>query len=43
MESGKNHKVQVRYIVNDMDAAIRFYTELLGFKLEMHPAPPFAM
>jgi catechol 2,3-dioxygenase-like lactoylglutathione lyase family enzyme len=35
--------VQVRYIVNDVDAAIAFYTEQLGFKLEMHPAPPFAM
>ncbi len=35
--------VQVRYIVHDVDAAIDFYTHLLGFKLEMHPAPPFAM
>src|SRR5262249_20196913 len=31
-----------RYIVNDVDAAIAFYTRHLGFKLEMHPAPPFA-
>ena len=36
-------KVQVRYIVHDVDAAIAFYTKLLGFSLEMHPAPPFAM
>jgi len=36
-------QVQVRYIVNDVDEAIEFYTEQLGFKLEMHPAPPFAM
>jgi len=35
-------KVNVRYIVDDVDAAIKFYTELLGFKLEMHPAPGFA-
>ncbi len=35
--------VQVRYIVNDVDAAIPFYTEQLGFRLEMHPAPAFAM
>jgi catechol 2,3-dioxygenase-like lactoylglutathione lyase family enzyme len=35
--------VQVRYIVNDVDAAISFYTKHLDFKLEMHPAPPFAM
>ena len=35
--------VSVRYIVRDVDAAIKFYTTQLGFKLEMHPAPPFAM
>src|SRR5579863_9997535 len=32
----------VRYIVNDVRASIDFYTQHLGFKLEMHPAPPFA-
>jgi catechol 2,3-dioxygenase-like lactoylglutathione lyase family enzyme len=35
--------VQVRYIVRDVDAAIAFYTAHLGFHLDMHPAPPFAM
>src|ERR1700730_12350520 len=35
--------VQVRYIVNDVDAAIAFYTQHLGFREEMHPAPIFAM
>ena len=35
-------KVNVRYIVTDVDAAIPFYTNMLGFKLEMHPAPGFA-
>lgn len=35
--------VQVRYIVNDVDAAIVFYTLHLGFKEDMHPAPTFAM
>jgi catechol 2,3-dioxygenase-like lactoylglutathione lyase family enzyme len=35
--------VQVRYIVNDVDSAITFYSKYLGFKLVMHPAPPFAM
>jgi catechol 2,3-dioxygenase-like lactoylglutathione lyase family enzyme len=35
--------VQVRYIVNDVDAAIAFYCQHLGFKEEMHPAPMFAM
>jgi catechol 2,3-dioxygenase-like lactoylglutathione lyase family enzyme len=35
-------KVSVRYIVNDVDTAIPFYTSMLGFKLDMHPAPGFA-
>jgi catechol 2,3-dioxygenase-like lactoylglutathione lyase family enzyme len=35
--------VSVRYIVTDLDAAIAFYTAHLGFSVEMHPAPTFAM
>ena len=35
--------IQVRYIVYDVDEAISFYTQRLNFKLEMHPAPAFAM
>ena len=35
--------VSVRYIVNDVDAAIAFYTRHLGFTEVMHPAPAFAM
>lgn len=35
--------VSVRYIVDDVDAAINFYSEHLAFTLVMHPAPPFAM
>lgn len=35
--------VSVRYIVHDVDAAMRFYCELLGFREEMHPARTFAM
>jgi catechol 2,3-dioxygenase-like lactoylglutathione lyase family enzyme len=35
--------VSVRYIVDDVDAAIEFYCERLGFREEMHPAPSFAM
>jgi catechol 2,3-dioxygenase-like lactoylglutathione lyase family enzyme len=35
--------VSVRYIVNDIDAAIAFYTRHLGFDEVMHPAPTFAM
>jgi catechol 2,3-dioxygenase-like lactoylglutathione lyase family enzyme len=35
--------VGVRYIVDDVDAAIAFYCGLLGFREVMHPAPAFAM
>src|SRR6185503_18296487 len=35
--------VQVRYIVNDVDAAIAFYCQHLGFTEVMHPSPMFAM
>lgn len=35
--------VSVRYIVNDVDAAIAFYCDHLGFEEQMHPAPTFAM
>jgi catechol 2,3-dioxygenase-like lactoylglutathione lyase family enzyme len=35
--------VSVRYIVDDVDAAIAFYCERLGFGEVMHPAPTFAM
>ena len=35
--------VSVRYIVHDVDAAITFYTERLGFGVELNPAPGFAV
>jgi catechol 2,3-dioxygenase-like lactoylglutathione lyase family enzyme len=35
--------VSVRYIVNDVDAAMEFYTKNLDFKVEMHPAAEFAI
>jgi catechol 2,3-dioxygenase-like lactoylglutathione lyase family enzyme len=35
--------VSVRYIVDDVDAAIDFYCHQLGFNEDMHPAPTFAM
>jgi catechol 2,3-dioxygenase-like lactoylglutathione lyase family enzyme len=35
--------VSVRYIVNDVDAAIESYCGRLGFSEDMHPAPSFAM
>jgi catechol 2,3-dioxygenase-like lactoylglutathione lyase family enzyme len=34
--------VSVRYIVGDVEAAIAFYTQLLGFSVVLHPAPGFA-
>lgn len=33
--------VNVRYIVDDVDAAIAFYTKHLDFHVELHPAPGF--
>jgi catechol 2,3-dioxygenase-like lactoylglutathione lyase family enzyme len=33
----------VRYIVDNVDAAIAFYCDQLGFREVMHPAPTFAM
>ena len=35
--------VSVRYIVDDVDAALAFYRDRLGFTEIMHPAPAFAM
>ena len=35
--------VSVRYIVDDVDAAIAFYRDRLGFRELMHPDPAFAM
>src|SRR5687768_5346897 len=34
--------VNVRYIVRDVEEAIVFYTEHLGFQVQMHPGPGFA-
>jgi catechol 2,3-dioxygenase-like lactoylglutathione lyase family enzyme len=36
-------RISVRYIVEDVDAAIAFYRDHLGFAVDMHPAPTFAM
>jgi catechol 2,3-dioxygenase-like lactoylglutathione lyase family enzyme len=35
--------VSVRYIVDDLDAAMSFYGDVLDFEVVMHPAPTFAM
>lgn len=32
----------IRYIVDDVERAIGFHRDLLGFEVEMHPAPGFA-
>jgi len=34
--------VSVRYIVDNVDAAIEFYRDRLGFDVDMHPVPGFA-
>jgi catechol 2,3-dioxygenase-like lactoylglutathione lyase family enzyme len=33
----------VRYFVEDLDEAIAFYRDRLGFEEELHPSPTFAM
>jgi catechol 2,3-dioxygenase-like lactoylglutathione lyase family enzyme len=33
----------VRYLVTNVDEAVDFYTEHLGFALEQRPGPPFAI
>jgi catechol 2,3-dioxygenase-like lactoylglutathione lyase family enzyme len=35
--------VLVRYIADDVDAAVTFYTTRLGFQVQMHPGPTFAI
>ena len=35
--------VSVRYISDDVDAAVAFYVERLGFNVEMQPGPSFAV
>lgn len=34
--------ISVRYIVDDVERAIGFYRDALGFEVDMHPAPGFA-
>ena len=36
-------KTSIRYIVNDVDAAVSFYTTQLAFHLDMRPDPTFAI
>lgn len=37
-----NNMTNVRYIANDVDAAVAFYVDRLGFAVEMHAGPGFA-
>ena len=34
-------QVGVRYLVDDVEEAMSFYTDLLGFDVERHPGPGF--
>jgi catechol 2,3-dioxygenase-like lactoylglutathione lyase family enzyme len=36
-------RISIRYIVADVPAAVTFYADMLGFKVEMQPGPGFAM
>jgi catechol 2,3-dioxygenase-like lactoylglutathione lyase family enzyme len=42
MADDLNDMVNVRYMVNDVDASVEFYTKHLGFTLRMSAAPAFA-
>jgi catechol 2,3-dioxygenase-like lactoylglutathione lyase family enzyme len=35
--------VSVRYITDDVDAAVDFYADRLGFNVDIRPGPGFAM
>jgi predicted enzyme related to lactoylglutathione lyase len=35
-------RVSVRYMIDDVPAAMRFYTTLLGFTVEQDASPAFA-
>jgi len=34
--------VSVRYMIDDVEVAIQFYTQHLGFAVDFHPSPGFA-
>ena len=41
-QSANPESVRIRYIVNDVPAAVTFYTDKLGFKLDVQTGPYFA-
>lgn len=42
MSHANSNAVSVRYMIDDVDAAVAFYTAHLGFQLEVNAAPAFA-
>src|SRR5258708_6777760 len=42
-ENANMDKVRVRYLVNSLNPAVRFYTTYLGFQVERESKPNFAM
>lgn len=38
-----SNPVNIRYIVNNMDSSVAFYTDFLGFDIIVQPGPGFAM
>jgi catechol 2,3-dioxygenase-like lactoylglutathione lyase family enzyme len=42
-EAADMSKARVRYMVNDLDPAVTFYTTYLGFRVEREVKPNFAM
>lgn len=35
-------RIAIRYLVDDVDRAVEFYSQALGFDVAMHPGPGFA-
>src|SRR5690606_18927496 len=42
LRGGPMSRIGVRYIIDEVPAAVRFYTELLGFTVERDASPAFA-
>ena len=42
-EAPAGQPATIRYFVTDLDAAVAFYRDLLGFEEELRPSPAFAM
>ena len=42
MSETNSNTVSVRYMIDDVDAALAFYTEHFGFRVEVNASPAFA-